>query len=260
MRPFAIHGSPPGVARNDRQRRKGAEADHAASDGVGDSGRHAIEHVAIVHGDAGNFDGDCGSGGGTQLADGGGLGIEGEPLKRCARKPCTMSPNRRLSGRNGAWARSQGMRPVVSSRGRVAHHVDADRAGESGRADVERDEYGAALRVCDCGAVVEGGIFVALARLDDLKSLIRARAAPALRRVGRLHSRERRRRLARRDRFRRGRGLARRCSGRRSGLRGVVPVVSWQVPSEELSLSWQEFADWRELANWRAIWREEMGQ
>ena len=43
-------------------------------------------------------------------------------------------------------------------------------------------------------------------------------------------------------------------------LRGVVPVVSWQVLPGELSLPWEEFADWRELANWRAMWREEMGQ
>src|SRR6201999_2238225 len=56
--------------------------------------------------------------------------------------------------------------------GEIAHDVDAGGAGESGRADVDGDENGAALGVGHGAAVVEAGIFVALARLDDLEAVL----------------------------------------------------------------------------------------
>src|ERR1700723_862227 len=52
------------------------ETGAAASDSVGDARSHAIERVAIFNGDAGDFDGDCRSSSGSQLADGGGLRVE----------------------------------------------------------------------------------------------------------------------------------------------------------------------------------------
>jgi len=54
----------------------------------------------------------------------------------------------------------------------IAHDVDARCAGETGRTDVHRDEDCAALRVGHGGAIVEAGIFVALARLDDLEAVL----------------------------------------------------------------------------------------
>ena len=65
------------------------------------------------------------------------------------------------------------MRPLVSAAdGKIAHDVDAGGAGQAGRADVDRDEDGAALGVGHGGAIVEAGIFVALARLDDLEAVL----------------------------------------------------------------------------------------
>src|SRR5580704_5389388 len=98
--------------------------------------------------------------------------LSGEPLKRCARKPCTMSPKRRLSGRNGACARSQGINPFVSAADGRSLMTYTRCAGETGRTDVHRDEDCAALRVGHGRAIVEAGIFVALARLDDLEAVL----------------------------------------------------------------------------------------
>ena len=55
---------------------------------------------------------------------------------------------------------------------KIAHDVDAGCAGQAGRADVQRDEDGAALRVRHCGAVVKARIFVALARLNDREAIL----------------------------------------------------------------------------------------
>src|SRR5882724_4200130 len=43
--------------------------------------------------------------------------VSGEPLNRCARNPCTKSPNVRLNPRNGTCARSQGMKPFEPATG-----------------------------------------------------------------------------------------------------------------------------------------------
>src|SRR5580704_342517 len=150
----------------------GFERGYGTRDRIRNAGDHTVQASAIRHGNAGNFHGNGGRGSGSQLPHGGDLRL----CRRTLESPGKLRLHQisQFAAQAREWRLSavpHDQPSAIVGRRQIRHGVYASGSRQSGRRDVQGNEHGAAQCIRTRRAVVEGRVFVTLARLYYLKAL-----------------------------------------------------------------------------------------
>ena len=155
-----------------RQNIRRSKSCQSSGDRVSNSRHHPVQIAAILHADAANLHGNSRCARRAQLSYCSNLCIIGRTLESL--RQLSLHGITEFSAK-----RCVGSLRVIPAEHPASRHgpcglrrsVDACRTRKAGRRNVQGHEYCAALRVHQCGTIIEGRVFVAAPRLQNLKTL-----------------------------------------------------------------------------------------